>query len=91
MTEGIGHDLEAVHGDQCRRDGVIRAASHLAQRAIELIEEVVPIRQPGEGIVIVRMIEAALQPLAQFHFLRQPRLRALQPPSRHRQRGAQLL
>jgi len=63
MAERLVDQLEAVDGDQ--EDAQSPVASG-AQNAIELLHEVVAIRQAGEGIVEPRAVDALLQAFALF-------------------------
>src|SRR5882762_2163582 len=89
VTEGVVDQPEAVDIDEHYRDPVSLSRAQLMQRAFELNDEIAPVRQPGEGIVITRVIEALLQGLALLDLLGETSVHRLQTALAGRQHGTQ--
>lgn len=68
MTEQVVDELEPgnIHDDDSDATTALRA--HLAQRPVEPIHEVAPIRQSGEDIVKASMVEGLLKAQPLLHF-----------------------
>ena len=64
VPQRVVDQFEAVHIDEDDGNVVIAPRAHVAQRAVELVHEIAAIGQPGERIVVARVVDTLLQPLA---------------------------
>ena len=65
--------------------------AHIAQRPVQLIHEITPVGQAGEGVVEASVIEGLLQAETLLHLGRQLLIDGSQARARRRQRGARAL
>src|SRR6185437_1295107 len=72
VAERLVDELKAIDGHQEDADAAAATRPQLAQRAIELLHEVIAVREAGEGIVKARAIDALLQALALLDLPHQP-------------------
>ena len=71
MTEHVIDEFESGDVDDDDRYALAALRAHVAQRPVELVHEIAPVRQAGEGIVKARVVESLLQTETLLHLGRQ--------------------
>ena len=91
MAQHVVDELEAGDIDDDDGDALAPLRAHVAQRTVELVHEIAPVRQSGERIVKARVVEGFLQIQALLHLGRELLIDRRAGAPRGRQGGARAL